>query len=553
LGFNAARLQLESLSYANGSTTLLSLAYGYTQNGGNNGQITSITDSTGTPEGGRSVAYTYDALHRLKTAETTGTTSYPKWGLQWSYDRYGNRTQQSILSGCQSPMTCPTNSVSVDAATNRLTGSPYTYDENGNMLHDGLNTLGYDAESRVVRVNSTNPMYVYDGAGLRVKKCDPHCTSPTTTTVYIFSGSKVIAEYVNGAAVNSPTREYVYSGSQLIATHEGTLLKFHHQDHLSRRVTSDGTSGSQTYGEKIGDSGHFPYGESWYESGGTIKLKFTSYERDSESGNDYAVMRFYINRFGRFCSPDRLAGSIASPQSLNRYAYVANDPLNLVDPLGLCFTATTYECERDRQTAEQEEQGTYSYSNCQVVDEYDIGCTGSGLVFPVLAPPEPPNPHIEEAVRRITKDDKCRKKVEEILRNLWDAKTKAEEAAGLTINEHTRMARAEASKAKWLADRLTKADVIRSATPDPTEPTATASAEGNVITLYPRHFSRGNDRALDFIHETFHLDPPDFDDKQILFALVPGMKGRVHSQGLASTLWGPILDQACGKKKKGGN
>jgi len=35
----------------------------------------------------------------------------------------------------------------------------------------------------------------------------------STTTRYIFSGTKVIAEYVNGAAVGSPTREYIYSGS----------------------------------------------------------------------------------------------------------------------------------------------------------------------------------------------------------------------------------------------------------------------------------------------------------------------------------------------------
>jgi len=64
------------------------------------------------------------------------------------------------------------------------------------------------------------------------------------------------------------------------------------------------------------------------------KLFFTSYERDA-SGNDYAVFRSHMNRTGRFTSPDPIAGSITDPQSLNRYAYVRNDPVNLTDPLGL--------------------------------------------------------------------------------------------------------------------------------------------------------------------------------------------------------------------------
>jgi RHS repeat-associated protein len=66
--------------------------------------------------------------------------------------------------------------------------------------------------------------------------------------------------------------------------------------------------------------------------------RFTGYERDGapgESGNDNSVFRSHIARLGRFNRPDPIAGSIADPQSLNRYAYVANDPVNATDPLGL--------------------------------------------------------------------------------------------------------------------------------------------------------------------------------------------------------------------------
>jgi len=56
------------------------------------------------------------------------------------------------------------------------------------------------------------------GYDIRVKKCVPNCTSPTTTTDYIFSGSNLIAEYASGASASSPSKEYVYSDSNLLAS-----------------------------------------------------------------------------------------------------------------------------------------------------------------------------------------------------------------------------------------------------------------------------------------------------------------------------------------------
>jgi RHS repeat-associated protein len=134
---------------------------------------------------------------------------------------------------------------------------------------------------------------------------------------------------VDQADDGSLNKEYIYSGGTLLATHDSGTLKYHHSDHLSMRLTTD-TNGSVT-----ATSGHFPFGENWYETGGTNKLKFTSYERDAESGNDYAMARFHVNRLARFASPDPIAGSLGNPQSLNRYAYSLNDPINVTDPLGL--------------------------------------------------------------------------------------------------------------------------------------------------------------------------------------------------------------------------
>jgi hypothetical protein len=149
------------------------------------------------------------------------------------------------------------------------------------MTNDGANTLVYDAENRMLTsTGSAAGAYTYDGNNLRVKK-----VSGSTTAVYLFSGSKVIAEYVNGAAPSAPTREYIYSGGTLLAKIEAGATKYYHRDHLSNRMVTD--SG----GNVSAQMGHYPYGESWYNASND-KLLFTSYERDSESGNDCGDIGF---------------------------------------------------------------------------------------------------------------------------------------------------------------------------------------------------------------------------------------------------------------------
>jgi RHS repeat-associated protein len=57
---------------------------------------------------------------------------------------------------------------------------------------------------------------------------------------------------------------------------------------------------------------------------------------DEETGLIYLRARYYDLNIGRFISKDPVTGSLSSTQSLNRYSYVKNNPVNSVDPLGLC-------------------------------------------------------------------------------------------------------------------------------------------------------------------------------------------------------------------------
>ena len=53
----------------------------------------------------------------------------------------------------------------------------------------------------------------------------------------------MIAEYDNGAAPGSPSREYIYSGAALLAKIDSTGTHYYHQDHLSNRLTTTSSGG----------------------------------------------------------------------------------------------------------------------------------------------------------------------------------------------------------------------------------------------------------------------------------------------------------------------
>ena len=311
--YAADRKQLQSLTYAFSGSTLFGQTYTYDSSGSNDDMVTQNSDAV---DSGRNMTYVYDALNRITSAVSQGSANYPQWGLSWTYDRYGNRLSQNVTAG-----TAPASSVAVTASTNRITTSGYAYDANGNMTNDAVNTIVYDAENRALSATdgSGTGSYYYNGLGLRVER-----SFGGTNTVYVFSQGNVIAEYANGTL----TEEYTHDGNMLLADYASGVLTYHGFDRLSDRINMNAS------GAKIGEQGHYPFGESWYATNSTTKWHFTNYERDSESSNDYAKARYDVNRLGRFLTVDSARPSRPDPQLLNRYSYVASDPINRIDPTG---------------------------------------------------------------------------------------------------------------------------------------------------------------------------------------------------------------------------
>jgi len=319
----------------NSSLLQLDFDYGTTTNNGNLlGQTITLPGLTLTQ------VYAYDALNRL---ETTNENSGSSWKQKFLYDRYGNRRVDPNSANTSADLVGPNPVFSL--LNNRIlaqSGEQYLHDGAGNLTvgRDGQ-AYAYDGENRMKQFNggvaSGGADYSYDADGRRIKKV---FGSVTTVFVYDMMGH-LIAEYSTAASGGSGT-------SYLTADHLG-----------SPRVITDASGGVKArhdyhaFGEEIGLKGGRNSDPLKYVTD-TVRQKFTSKERDTETGLDYFSARYYSSPQGRFTSADPFSiiqmrqsarddeqtnsafnQFIGDPRRWHRFAYAINSPLVFTDKTGL--------------------------------------------------------------------------------------------------------------------------------------------------------------------------------------------------------------------------
>ncbi len=336
-GYDANRMQLttQTATKSGGPTGgLMNLTYAYQASAGQMGagsttgnasQLIAINNSSTINGAAESAAYTYDNLGRLVTSnQTSNAVSAAR---RFAYDRWGNRTGMwDAVSGGNQLQNIVIDGANHIWSVNSSTSDPnYYYDPAGNLVWAGGHSYNYDAENRLVCVDGcATAQYAYDPSNRRYKK-----VTGGATTHYIWEGSQVIAEYDGSSG--TLTAEYIYSGSRMIAKIAGGTTQYFLNDRLSVRLVLDAS------GNVLGRQAHLPFGEDFAESGAQDKHRFTSYERDSESGTDYAVNRGYSSAVGKFLQADpyRANSYVVDPESWNRCSYGRNDPVDNIDPQGM--------------------------------------------------------------------------------------------------------------------------------------------------------------------------------------------------------------------------
>lgn len=302
--------------------------YAYQYFGENTGRVTyaqNLNDAT------LDRSFNYDHVGRLQSSFSgSAARAHVGIGSSWlsdgpyamhdnQYDVWGNLTSRTGWGG--------TNPQYGAAFTNNKMNA-FVYDASGNLADAGGGwTFSYDATGQQASSAIGNVQMFYDGNRLRGKK-----TENGVATYYLRStalDNQVVAEL---ASNGDWARGYVYLGGELLAVQQGSVYWTHKDPVVKSTRVTDGS------GNVVSTIELDPWGGETNRSSNEAfqPRKFTTYTRDSIASDD-AMHRRYNRWWGRFEQPDPSNGSydVNNPQSLNRYSYVNNDPVNFTDPTGL--------------------------------------------------------------------------------------------------------------------------------------------------------------------------------------------------------------------------
>ena len=275
--------------------------------------------------------YSYDDLARVAgvASGTPGVKcvngSTTVWSQTFTYDAFGN------VSKSGSSSFAPSYVFSSGATTNQFNSIPgvtVSYDKNGNLLTDNLNTYTWDPNwGNPASVNRTD--LIYDALGRMVEQQNG---STDTEILYSPVGKTAL---MSGQTL---TKAFAYLPGGATAIYNSTGLAYYrHSDWLgSSRLTS--TAWRTVYS----DSAYAPFGEQ-YAASGTADASYTGQNSDTTSSLYDFTFREHSPSQGRWTVPDPLGtGAVdpTNPQTWNRYAYVNNNPLAFIDPLGLAYTCS---------------------------------------------------------------------------------------------------------------------------------------------------------------------------------------------------------------------
>ena len=241
----------------------------------------------------------------------------------------------------------------------------FDYDGNGNLIqkddHGQNTTYEYDFENRLTKVTlpggASFVEFTYDGDKRRLSKK----AVDGTVTRFLYDGLNILQDLDGSGNIKTAYLQGI-GIDKLIAVSEWEVqtapptVNYYHSDAIGsvRSLTDEDGSEVKTYA-------YDAWGKITAQTGSSSnEYKFTSRRWEEEIGLQYNRARFYDPELGRFITRDPLTGGPDDPtisyfsgvysafhrfikehidalqsNKLNRYVYCYNNPINLIDPLGL--------------------------------------------------------------------------------------------------------------------------------------------------------------------------------------------------------------------------
>ena len=299
----------------------------YHRRGRDGGRLISVTQP-----GGDTVSYTYDGHgNRLSMTYPNGKTA------EYVYDGMDRLISVKGVDGVTTTYEYDALGRRTKTAGGKET-TEYTYDEVGDLIGQtatGTTRYTYNALNLLQSYTGEDgytETYTYNADRLLSSVTTPETT--TNLTWDILYGDGVVISETTGKA----TTDYTYGLERISALTGSNRAEYIYDARGSVAAEVSYNNAWYTFGGTLGwknisSKSYIPFGEQIGEK--TSGFGYNGEYYNAATGMVYLRARFYEPEMNRFSQKDILRCDAANPVSLNRYAYVQNDPVNFIDPSGM--------------------------------------------------------------------------------------------------------------------------------------------------------------------------------------------------------------------------